>query len=35
MERLEEVFQIIGEKPQEKTCDAIMGIVDEGSEIMG
>ena len=34
VERLEEVFQIIGEKPQGKTCDAIMGIVDEGSEIM-
>ena len=34
VERLEEVFEIIGEKPQGKTCDAIMGIVDEGSEIM-
>ena len=24
----------IGEKPQGKTCDAIMGILDEGAEIM-
>ena len=24
----------IGEKPQGKTCDAIMGILDEGKEIM-
>ena len=28
------VFKIIGEKPQAKTCDAILGIVDEGAEIM-
>jgi len=34
VERLEKVFKMIGEKPQSKTCDAIMGIVDEGSEIM-
>ena len=34
VERLEEVFEIIGAKPQGKTCDAIMGIVSEGSEIM-
>ena len=34
VERLEEVFEIIGAKPQGKTCDAIMGIVAEGSEIM-
>ena len=32
--RLEQVFKIIGEKPKAKTCDAIMGIVDEGAEIM-
>ncbi|MGO4112351.1 ferritin-like domain-containing protein [Rhizobium ruizarguesonis] len=34
VERLEEVFKIIGKKPEQKTCDAIMGIVKEGSEIM-
>ncbi len=34
VERLEEVFKIIGEKPQKKTCAAILGITDEGDEIM-
>jgi len=34
IKRLEEVFEEIGEKPQGKTCDAIMGILDEGAEIM-
>jgi len=34
VERLEEIFQIIDKKPQGKTCDAIVGITDEGAEIM-
>jgi ferritin-like metal-binding protein YciE len=34
VERLEKVFEIIDQKPQGKTCDAIVGITDEGSEIM-
>src|SRR5271170_4348976 len=34
VQRLEQVFKIIGEKPQSKTCDAIKGIIHEGSEIM-
>lgn len=34
IKRLESVFDEIGEKPQGKTCDAIMGILDEGAEIM-
>jgi ferritin-like metal-binding protein YciE len=34
IERLEQVFEEIGEKPQGKTCAAIMGILDEGKEIM-
>lgn len=34
VERLEEVFSIIDRKPQAKTCDAIMGITEEGAEIM-
>lgn len=34
IKRLENVFEQIGEKPQGKTCDAIMGILDEGAEIM-
>ena len=32
--RLEKVFASIGEKPQEKKCAAIEGILDEGEEIM-
>jgi ferritin-like metal-binding protein YciE len=32
--RLEEVFSMIDKKPQAKTCDAIIGITEEGTEIM-
>ena len=32
--RLEKVFAAIEKKPQAKTCDAIVGITDEGAEIM-
>src|SRR3954452_18210218 len=32
--RLEQVFAAIDKKPQGKTCDAIVGITDEGAEIM-
>src|SRR5512138_1258805 len=34
VERLEQVFELIGKKPQGKTCDAINGIIDEGKEII-
>ena len=34
VERLEQVFALIGESPKGKTCDAIVGILDEGKEIM-
>lgn len=34
VERLEEVFASIDESAKGKTCDAIMGILDEGKEIM-
>lgn len=34
IERLEEVFASIDETPRGKTCDAIMGILDEGKEIL-
>jgi len=34
IERLEKVFAEIDAKPQGKTCDAIMGIIEEGKEIM-
>jgi ferritin-like metal-binding protein YciE len=32
--RLEKVFAAIDKKPQGKTCDAIVGLTDEGAEIM-
>lgn len=32
--RLEQVFQVIGESPKGKRCDAIIGIIDESQEIM-
>ena len=34
IERLEKVFASISQKPQGKTCAAIVGITDEGAEIM-
>ncbi|MFZ2141986.1 MAG: DUF892 family protein [Xanthobacteraceae bacterium] len=34
VERLEEVFQLLEKKPQAKTCDAIIGITEEGAEII-
>lgn len=34
IERLEEVFEIIGKAARGKTCDAINGITEEGAEIM-
>src|ERR1700693_2821955 len=34
VERLEQVFALIDAKPQAKTCDAIMGIMKEGEEVM-
>jgi len=34
VERLERVFGMIDKKPQAKTCAAIVGITDEGAEIM-
>jgi ferritin-like metal-binding protein YciE len=34
VERLEAVFEELGETARGKTCDAIMGILDEGKEIV-
>ena len=34
VERLQQVFEIIGKRAQGKTCDAIEGIISEGEEIM-
>jgi len=34
VERLEKVFELLGKAPRGKTCDAILGIIEEGKEIM-
>lgn len=34
VERLEQVFELLEEKPRGKTCPAIIGIIDEGEEII-
>ncbi|MBH0238002.1 YciE/YciF ferroxidase family protein [Methylobrevis albus] len=34
IERLQQVFEIIGKRAQGKTCEAIEGLVAEGEEIM-
>lgn len=34
IERLQQVFEMIGKRPQGKTCPAIDGILEEGEEIL-
>jgi ferritin-like metal-binding protein YciE len=34
VERLEQVFELLGESSRGKNCPAIMGIIEEGQEIM-
>jgi ferritin-like metal-binding protein YciE len=34
VKRLQQVFRILGKPARAKTCDAILGITDEGAEIM-
>jgi ferritin-like metal-binding protein YciE len=34
VKRLEQVFAELGEKPHGKTCPAILGLVEEGQEVM-
>ncbi|MCJ8518862.1 ferritin-like metal-binding protein YciE [Pseudorhizobium tarimense] len=34
VERLQQVFELIGKRPRGKTCPAIEGILDEAEEIM-
>ena len=34
MERLEEVFEELGQKTKGKTCQAMKGLIDEGSEVL-
>ena len=33
-ERLDQVFEMLGRRPQGKTCPAIDGIIEEGEEVM-
>jgi ferritin-like metal-binding protein YciE len=33
VERLQTVFEMIGKRPQTKTCEAITGILEKGDEI--
>jgi ferritin-like metal-binding protein YciE len=32
--RLERVFELVGEKPQTKTCAGMAGIIEEGSDVL-
>ena len=34
VERLEQIFEMIGKPARGKTCDAILGIIEEGKSIM-
>jgi ferritin-like metal-binding protein YciE len=34
VERLEEIFSRLGKKPTGKTCQAMKGLIEEGSELM-
>jgi ferritin-like metal-binding protein YciE len=34
VQRLEQIFEMLGESPKGKTCDGIKGILDEGSQSM-
>lgn len=34
VERLEQVFQLLGQRAKAETCEAIKGLIDEGDEII-
>ena len=34
IDRLEQVFELLGKTARGKTCDAILGIIEEGKEVM-
>lgn len=34
VDRLKQVFELLDEKPKGKTCPAILGLVEEGEEVM-
>jgi ferritin-like metal-binding protein YciE len=33
--RIEQVFELVGEKPETKTCAGMAGIIEEGSDVLG
>ncbi len=33
--RLEQVFELVGEKPETRTCAGMAGIIEEGSDVLG
>ncbi len=35
VERLQQVFEVIGQRPRGKTCEAIEGLVGEAEELLG
>lgn len=35
VERLEQIFELLGKPARGKTCDAILGIIEEGKSIIG
>jgi ferritin-like metal-binding protein YciE len=35
VERLNQVFEIIGQKPQSNTCEAMKGLIEETDELIG
>lgn len=34
VQRLEQIFEMIGESPKGKTCDGMKGVLDEGSQML-
>lgn len=34
VERLKQIFELLGEKPQPKPCKAMMGLMEEGQEVI-
>jgi ferritin-like metal-binding protein YciE len=34
VERLQQIFELLGKRAQSKTCEAIKGILEEGEEVM-
>jgi ferritin-like metal-binding protein YciE len=35
IQRLDQIFQMLGENPKGKNCDGMKGVLDEGSQMLG